>query len=172
MKMNRQIDVGVNTELVQEVLNFINSKSLLIVKEELFLKQGLIESFELAAQFAGKEVYGKDELTWNDIRSEKMSELWEVIYSNELYDIVDKQILSLLNDINTVVHQSLSRKYEELLDDIVSDLNMCLYSRAIQGKDNVFFEKIYEAYQLGGWPCGWAGGWPDGEIVIYSPFKY
>lgn len=42
---------------------------------------------------------------------------------------------------------------------------MCVQSRLVCGKNNRFFESLFEAYCLGGWPCGW----DNGKIIVYVP---
>ena len=31
-----------------------------------------------------------------------------------------------------------------------------------------FSEKLLDIYKIGGFPCGWRGDFPEGEILIYS----
>ena len=31
--------------------------------------------------------------------------------------------------------------------------------------ENAFFESLFKAYKLGGWPCGWKSG----KIIVYVP---
>lgn len=33
--------------------------------------------------------------------------------------------------------------------------------------ENAFFESLFKAYKLGGWPCGWK----NGKIIVYVPAK-
>ncbi|MGL4106952.1 hypothetical protein [Clostridium paraputrificum] len=35
------------------------------------------------------------------------------------------------------------------------------------GKKNNFFEKIFEAYLSGGWPCGWSGDYQKGKLKVF-----
>lgn len=46
---------------------------------------------------------------------------------------------------------------------------MCALNRLVNGKTDNFYEKIFEVYKQGGWPCGWKGTYPIGEIIVYVP---
>ncbi|WP_199065711.1 hypothetical protein [Chitinimonas sp. BJB300] len=166
--MAKQIDIGENTNLVLDVLNFLTSGNLLNPSGKAYLSNGFIDDLETAKSFAWEKFYGEDDYTWSDLRSEKMSEIWDVIYAEkEKYVEVDNQISSLLDEISRVVQVQLDHQHKDLLDDIVSDIQSCLYSRAVFGKENFFFEQILFVYLNGGWPCGWKGNWPDGKLIGY-----
>lgn len=49
-------------------------------------------------------------------------------------------------------------------EEIRSEIELCVQSRFICGKENVFFESLFKAYKLGGWPCGWK----NGKIIVYT----
>jgi hypothetical protein len=42
-------------------------------------------------------------------------------------------------------------------------------SSADSQKESKFLEQQLKVYQNGGFPCGWFGKYPDGEIIVYSP---
>ncbi|PFI73957.1 hypothetical protein COK13_29330 [Bacillus cereus] len=48
---------------------------------------------------------------------------------------------------------------------------MCALNRLVNGKVDNFYERIFEVYKLGVWPCGWEGEYPEGRIIVYSPDK-
>lgn len=50
-------------------------------------------------------------------------------------------------------------------EEMCSELSCCARARYVCGKENEFFEKVYNAYKAGGWPCGW----DDGKIIVYVP---
>lgn len=166
--MDKQIEIGENTDLVTEVLDFVDSGMLLKPSGQFASESEVITDLEVAKKYAWDEVYGEEEFTWADLRSEKMSEVWEVIYSDdEKYSKVDSKLSGILDEISYVIRSRLDQSHKELLDDIVSDIKGCLFSRAVQGKDNEFFENILSIYLKGGWPCGWKGKWPIGDVLIY-----
>ncbi|WED25513.1 hypothetical protein L3V77_10585 [Vibrio sp. DW001] len=162
--MDKQIDIGKHSRLVVEILDFLDDKRLLKPSEGLVISHSL-DDLDLAQQAAWEDVYGDDELTWSDIRSDKMSEIWEEIYSHKDYEEVDLKLSRLMDDLDISIQTQLPELYAELLDDMVSDFKGCLYSRAVFGKENAFFEDIFSSYVKGGWPCGCS----QDKIIVFIP---
>lgn len=168
--MDKQIEIGENTDLVIEILDFIANNMLLKSSGQLDLGNVVIRDLDVAKKFAWDEVYGEEEYTWADLCSEKISEIWEVIYKDhDKYFEIGNKLPDILEQVSNVIQNQLEQQNKELLDDIVSDIQGCLLSRAVQGKKNKFFENIFSAYLNGGWPCGWKGNWPNGQVIIYLP---
>lgn len=166
--MDKKIEIGENTGLVAEVLDFVNSGTLLKVPGRACPSDEVINNLEVAKKFAWDEFYGSDEFTWADLRSDKMSEIWSVIYDDESkYASVDSKLSGVLSEMDQEILSQLDQQHKELLDDIVSDLKGCLYSRAVLGVSNKFFEDVFKIYKSGGWPCGWKGDWPNGQVISY-----
>jgi len=57
----------------------------------------------------------------------------------------------------------------EIGDEVVAALSLCIISRAIMEKTNIFFEMVFKAYCLGGWPCGWKGSKDNGKMFVFYP---
>lgn len=166
--MVREVELAENSNLVNEVIDFVNSGLLLSSVKQVVLEDAQIADLDTAKKYAWVQVYGEESFTWSDLRSEKMSEVWDMVYEGgEKYSEMDIKLSELLDELSNSVQKQLSPKHRELLDDIVSDLKCCLYSRAVQGKTNDFFEGIFSTYLKGGWPCGWAGDWPRGHLLVY-----
>jgi len=53
--------------------------------------------------------------------------------------------------------------YREAIDDVLAHLSICWLSRLTVGYDP-FFEKIFEAYLYGFWPCGWIDAGSHSEV--------
>ncbi|OOG85438.1 hypothetical protein B0E42_13835 [Pseudomonas sp. A25(2017)] len=160
--------MGENSNLVNEVIGFVKNRLLLRSVNQVVLGNAEISDLATAKKYAWGQVYGEEFFTWADLRSEKMSEVWDVVYGwGEKYTEMDIKLSELLGELSHSVQKQLSPKHRELLDDVVSDLKCCLYSRAVQGKTNNFFEGIFSAYLSGGWPCGWVGSWPKGSLLVY-----
>lgn len=62
-------------------------------------------------------------------------------------------------------------QYIDIFEEIIGDLHMCALNRLVNGKVDNFYERIFEVYKLGGWPCGWEGEYPEGRVIVYSPDK-
>jgi hypothetical protein len=106
---------------------------------------------------------------WNWVCETEEGNLWGVIhqsidnreYSKEVEDQIGKSFLpyrEFYKKIPDIYH---------FIETIGDDLELCALSRAFQGKENVFFERLFKAYQLGVVPCGWAGEYPEGKMVVY-----
>lgn len=95
-----------------------------------------------------------------------MSEVWGIYYAmpeNEK----PKGLEELLEIIDDNVRKS-SFKYSIFYNDVVADLTNCAINRAINGKSSSFVEELFEIYQLGAFPCGWDGDYPEGKIVAFK----
>ena len=160
---------GKNTHLVIAVLDFITSREFFRGVKKSNGYVNVLTDFKIAAEYAYYKVYGSIEYTWTDIRSYESSKIWSKIYDHQDSIDVQNKLSSLLGEISEKVQKKLTPPYNELLDDVTDDLSMCIKSRAIQGISNKFYENIFKAYKSGGWPCGWKGDWPDGELVIFYP---
>lgn len=118
------------------------------------------EAYENAFDREYEELEGQ---TWVDIFEENMAEVRGIIYEHENYAELDKIVrgieISELDDIEFLIDDIIVK--EEMRNDIVS----CAKSRFICGKENAFFESLFKAYKLGGWPCGWK----NGKIIVYVP---
>ena len=69
---------------------------------------------------------------------------------------------------NTYKVANVTKHLEALdLENSVYDFFECIRTRAIVGKKNHLYEKIFEVYLSGGWPCGWSGNYPNGALKVY-----
>ncbi|MGY0694933.1 hypothetical protein ACW2QC_19560 [Virgibacillus sp. FSP13] len=46
---------------------------------------------------------------------------------------------------------------------------MCALNRLVNGKTDNFYERVFKVYKEGGWPCGWKGTYPNGEMIAFVP---
>jgi hypothetical protein len=164
---------GENSSLVEEVLSEVGNMQLFKAREELLEGIIAINDFEKAQYFAYEydefEKNGEKQYTWSDIRELEMSDVYSLAYKRTDY----KSFTDNLYGVNELIEKSLyiDPEYEIVWDDVYSDLINCAKTRAIQGKDNKFFEKIFEVYKAGGWPCGWEGNYAMGKLIAYFPAK-
>lgn len=88
--------------------------------------------------------------------NDKLDMVWDEVRA-ELWSYIDNQLMQK------------NRILENLSEFVYVDfLNIIAY-KASNGSQNIFLEKQIEAYQNGGFPCGWKGEYPEGEMVVYSP---
>lgn len=108
--------------------------------------------------------------TWTDLRENLSSDILGMLY--ELKNSEFTEWNKIIEDISSKVSQAVStldlnKIAMAVYDDIEADLTLCMQSRAMMGKENSFFEDMFNAYLLGGWPCGWKGNYPEGKMIVY-----
>ena len=55
---------------------------------------------------------------------------------------------------------------EQVANNTVTDLYYCAENRAFNGRTDNFWERLYQLYRRGLWPCGWRGVYPGpGQFV-------
>ncbi|MDS0526594.1 hypothetical protein NNC19_12955 [Clostridium sp. SHJSY1] len=163
VKENERID-----KLVKESLSLVESMKLFTTKQKNV--EGIVEyyDFEKCKEFA----YDSDEylieneyFTWQDIKDLQMANVKEEVYKYEDYKSINEKLREIgIKDISEII---LSNECEEILDDVYSDLVNCIKTRAIARQSNFLFEKIFEVYLSGGWPCGWEGNFPNGKMKVF-----
>ena len=118
------------------------------------------EAYENAFDREYEELEGQ---MWVDILEDEMGEVHGIIYEHDNYA-----------ELNKIVHGIEIPELDDIefpIDDIsveqemYSEIELCAKSRFICGKGNAFFESLFKAYILGGWPCGWK----NGKIIVYVP---
>lgn len=156
---------GVYNNLVEEVIRF--SKNFQgELNNNISNKIIIINDIKKAEYLAYDEIFGEDEYNWKDIRELEMSEVWEIYYA-----MSEKEKPKGLEELLEVIAGNVSKnscKYSIFYNDVVADLTNCAINRAINGKNNTFFEDLFEIYQLGAFPCGWNGAYPEGKIIAYK----
>lgn len=115
-----------------------------------------------------KYVYkGKKGCTWGDMTELEMSEIMETVYAQENYKEIN-QVLRRISIDSDELH-IISNDYNEIWDHVYYMLVECLKNRAILGETDNLYEKMFQAYLSGGWPCGWKGKHPQGKLIVYYP---
>lgn len=144
------------------------------INEMFFFKDGVqpdeaeyevIRDFEEACNYAFEEFfeYGEEDgFSWCDILEDNAAEVWDVIFqyenSAELVKIVhEAEYVTQKTEIEFDIEDC------DVVEEIMSELNLCARSRFVCGKENAFFESVYRAYKMGAWPCGYR----NGKIIVY-----
>ncbi|EPC8418189.1 hypothetical protein EXW45_17160 [Bacillus wiedmannii] len=159
------MNYGEFNNLVEEVIQF-SKKFQSELTNNISNEIVIINDIKKAEHLAYDELFGEDEYNWKDIRELEMSAVWGIYYAmpeNEK----PKGLEELLEIIADNVRRS-SFKYSIFYNDVVADLTNCAINRAINGKSSSFFEELFEIYQLGAFPCGWNGDYPEGKIVAFK----
>lgn len=124
----------------------------------------IIHDYDKASENAFDREYEEFEgQTWVDILEENMADVHGVIYKHDNYAELSEALRRIkipeLDDIEYTIDDC------SIKEEIRNEIELCAKSRFVCGKENVFFESLFKAYKLGGWPCGWK----NGKIVVYTP---
>lgn len=129
-----------------------------------FEEYEIIHDFEQACENAFNKMFKYEEYagqTWVDILEENMAKVWNVIYQYDNYKELSKEVDGI--DVSEINEIEYTFDDYDVQEEINNEIELCAKSRFVCGKDNSFFENVYRAYQLGGWPCGWN----NGKIIVY-----
>lgn len=174
-------------EDVQEVYDLF----LKIVESQTFpdMPQPDIYDLNKAADLASTQFDDEKKLIWQDVISSQSSNLLKLSYTNEttrnLYNIITQMYIDVVTSFYTRARETgrytgsdihelnkeerLRGSNLSVMDEYThSDLLSIMHARAFQGRTNVFYEKLYDAYKQGGWPCYWEGPIPEGRPLVYS----
>ncbi|CAG9614816.1 hypothetical protein BACCIP111899_04049 [Bacillus rhizoplanae] len=158
---------GKNNQLVEEVINFISN--LQLFHKEKLLNRDIVNEYERAQELACSQDLDEVENVWDDIKSSESGEIIGKLYENGL-NSMERPIREVIQSSENYPGDFASQ-YIDVFEEIVGDLHMCALNRLVNGKTDNFYERIFEIYKLGGWPCGWEGKYPQGRMIVYSPEK-
>jgi hypothetical protein len=163
------------SEDVQEVYDLF----LTILQSETFpdMPNPNIVDMKVAADLATTQF--EDRLIWRDVLADQESKVRALQYKG---DQPNPELEAMTNFIHRLYQentQSIYKQWREcepvrpIEEDNVyeysySNLYKIMLARAFQGRTNVFFEKLFEVYKKGGWPCYWEGPIPEGRPIVYS----
>jgi hypothetical protein len=82
-------------------------------------------------------------------------------FSTKVDDILVKPLRAKSND------SELAARIPNLWEDVSAVLRYCLANRNAT-HPSLLFDRIERAYLDGGWPCGWKGKYPDGQLIVFS----
>ena len=106
------------------------------------------------------EALDPTEIDWS-----KVDIIGEYIHS-ELWDFITKALeapkFEWLDQTGNLMYIA-----EAIQTDFTNILSFI--SSADSKKESKFLEQQLKVYQNGGFPCGWYGKYPDGQIIVYSP---
>ncbi|WP_252319564.1 MULTISPECIES: hypothetical protein [Symbiopectobacterium] len=86
---------------------------------------------------------------------------WDLL-AGEARDYVESVIFPLVPSVDGV---SMNVLQANIKWDLVSYLMEDVYKNKL--RFNLFFDGLITVYETGYMPCGWAGEWPKGNLVIY-----
>lgn len=157
----------INYDLVEESLRLLDDIKLVTTKQNNV--EEIVEYYDF--QKCKECAYDYDEhlmddeyYTWQDIKDLQIASVKEEVYKYKNYKSINEELKKIgIKNVNKI---ALSNECKEIWDDVYDDLINCIKVRAIIG-GNYFFEKIFEVYLSGGWPCGWEGNFPNGKMKVF-----
>ena len=118
----------------------------------------LITSLDEALKIATSQNLDPYEI-WADLRGTEVANAKPTNNKLELRIAWEEKMIEL-------IEKSIPKDMQEAADDIESDLYYCC-TNIFFGRNNPLYNKIWEEYLAGYWPCGWRGNYPNGQIVVY-----
>ncbi len=159
---------GVNTQLVEEVMEFIRNSKMFNNKnfnDEIFK---VIKDFNKAQNLAWSQDSSEVDTVWEYVKSQEAESIVEKVYNLNLVSQQD-ELYNFFSDNENYSNDFLPFDYIDINEEVEGDLTMCALNRLVNGKTDNFYEKIFEVYKQGGWPCGWKGRYPIGDMIVYIP---
>ncbi|MDR0481061.1 MAG: hypothetical protein LBG66_04150 [Gallionellaceae bacterium] len=100
---------------------------------------------------------------WIDVRESESAAFSDKKPENygKIMDAWEETMLSFIK-------KNLPDDFSKMFNDIEADLLNCCINIYVNGQ-NKLFDRMWEIYSQGGWPCGWKGEYPEGQLVVYSP---
>ncbi|WP_157070394.1 hypothetical protein [Sandaracinus amylolyticus] len=113
---------------------------------------------------------------WVQLRGHALAERWSLCAADLGRELVTSHdLIAPLSsrEVDTIARQiasrlALGREYPE---EIFTDLKLILATSKAPRPSafSPMIDGMFAAYQRGAYPCGWAGRWPEGEIVWFVP---
>lgn len=118
------------------------------------------------------------QIEWEDIELEAQNQLTVFLHNHDKVrfqkwnDIVDEYKETVLKPLLERTIKPLQIKWglEKVIVDYVSwDILSVLMERAYlsSGHRCFFYHELLMVYEVGHFPCGWKGSWPQGTLVVY-----
>ncbi len=130
----------------------------------------IISNFEEAQELAWTQDTSLVDTLWEFVKSSEDSEILGEIYEKKLQE-EDHNIKRLFDSMDNYNECFFPSKFIEIFEEVQGDLYMCAINRLVNGNKFNFYEKVFNAYRAGGWPCGWKGNYPDGDLIVYIPIE-
>ncbi|MCY7993388.1 cytoplasmic protein [Bacillus haynesii] len=162
------MNFGKNTQLVEEVMSFIRNNKMFFNENFNVPILQVINNFSDAQNFAWSQDLNEVDTVWENVKSLETGNIVEKIYDLDLATQQD-DLYEYFGDYENYSENFLPFDYVDIHEEIEGDLTMCALNRLVNGKTNNFYEKVFEIYKEGGWPCGWKGIYPKGEFIVFVP---
>ncbi|MCA9014925.1 MAG: hypothetical protein KDA77_06285, partial [Planctomycetaceae bacterium] len=186
-----QLNFGPHNEDVQEVIAFVQSGKLLSIPFDQQLAETSGYKIKQIHTFEEIDLYRKSlndcmddyepyikRADWNDLLRDDIGKMMNYGDTTENFKVIEKLDDSLTSQFDQLWKQFFILVNDQLkgiltkdeADIIADNLYMVCNCRALFGKDKSFrHETLFPIYQAGGYPCGWDGAFPRGQIAVFVP---
>jgi hypothetical protein len=159
---------GPHSSEVEEILRFVDAGGALRPITHLQVEGARVVLNLDEAQGAAYSQHFDDEgMTWTDIRENEMAEVLSPTYSMPEWPAIEEA----LRQATASFFRTLQRQHgrQRWLNEVAADLRSIITNHAVFGASDSFFERLWRIYRQGGWPCGWDGSYPGGNLVVWEP---
>lgn len=148
---------------VEEVVSFVENGPILRPSAPITGDVHVVHDFDEALEYAYERFHtdADDALNWTDLREREVGKIEQAGGA--------QAVVAMWERFLALIPPRLPESYEEIQDDIVADLFHVAASRAVFGDGDRLFDRMWDAYKQGGWPCGWEGEYPEGRLVVFQP---
>ncbi|MCX6368580.1 MAG: hypothetical protein NTX57_18010 [Armatimonadetes bacterium] len=163
--------------LVEEVLEFARTGSLLAGNTSGIFEEVAVETnFEAASDHAHIQYLWDaegnvrdDHHPWADVRETEIGNVYEASYEREDLDDIKSRTQASQSEAAKLVSERLAELFSDAVEEVASDMELLIETRALVGRENAFFEQLFHWYKSGVWPCGWRGRYPEGKLRVFNP---
>lgn len=186
-----QLNFGPHNKEVQEVIAFLQSGKLLSIPFDQQLAEQSGYKIQQIHTFEEIDLYRKSlndcmddyepyikRADWDDLLQDDIGKMMNYGDTTDKFKKIDELDTSLTSQFDQLWKQFFILVNDQLKgilikdeSDIIADnLYMVCKCRALFGKDKSFrHETLFPIYQAGGYPCGWDGAFPHGQVAVFVP---
>jgi hypothetical protein len=163
--------VGPHAAAAAEIFDVIEAGGILRPSQPLSIPGArVLTDLKAAGDFAWRQ-FEEGTTNWTDLRTRESAALKKLLRARaDLAPLVQRRYELVFEWIFDQLQPRLDPALAELLEDVAGDLDNCVCARLLNGAgESGFFEQLWNVYRQGGWPCGWEGAYPGGNLVLYQP---
>ncbi|WP_278466010.1 hypothetical protein [Gimesia maris] len=186
-----QLDFGPHNDAVREVITFAQSGKLLSIPFDQQLAETSGYQIKQILTFEEIDLYRKSmndcvddyepyikRVDWDELLREDIGKLMNYGDATGEFKAIEKLERSLTSQFDQLWKQFFILVYDQLKDVLIKDETDCIADalymickcRALLGRENSsMHETLFPIFQAGGYPCGWSGAFPRGQVVVFVP---
>lgn len=161
------MNYGENSHLVEEVIIVASTLKLAFSEKIPIRNFSITHDYEEAQELAWSQDSEIVDTVWESVKAFESGEILGILYEENITHI-EKSLRELFHS-SKGYPDNFVLDYIDIFEEITEDLLQCALNRLIYGETDNFFERVFQVYKQGGWPCGWDGTYPDGRMFIYIP---